>query len=384
MGLPGCSKVSRISGLLLRGCFLYGTIFGVITFRIQKKDSHLLASNRRNYLWICLAIRILCSSCYGYSYFIWLGQYKDFYLRAFFALRLFGCLICSLIILVMQFWFGKELLLLVNRFLELFRRLRNLTNSPEKRFGDKNELLLMGFKVASLLFVFLAFRLRYTPWVLLTIFCDFYTSIGTGMIMHLCFVGYLSIGVLYKDLNNYVDCQLRAQLSSLDENLANQQPTREAISNLDKCLSLYEEIHQVTRIFQRLFNVPLFLTLAQSLLAMAMVSYHAILRRQYIFNLWGLVIKLLIDVVLLTMSVHSAISGSRLVKRLSLENYYVTERKDHHQKLELFLGRLHHQELRVCPLGLFEVSNELTLFFISAMATYLTFLVQYGMQSQQI
>ncbi|KAH8289979.1 hypothetical protein KR054_008573, partial [Drosophila jambulina] len=28
--------------------------------------------------------------------------------------------------------------------------------------------------------------------------------------------------------------------------------------------------------------------------------------------------------------------------------------------MDLFLGRLNHQELRVRPLGLFEVSNELT------------------------
>jgi len=155
------------------------------------------------------------------------------------------------------------------------------------------------------------------------------------MIMHLCFVGYLSIGVLYKDLNSYVLCQLKPQLSSLNEDDIglNQQPTREAISNLNKCLRLYEEIHQVSRRFQRLFNLPLFLILAQFLFAMAMVSYHAILQMNYAFNLWGLVIKLLIDVVLLTMSVHSAVSGSRLVKRLSLENFYVTENKGHHQKV---------------------------------------------------
>jgi len=159
----------------------------------------------------------------------------------------------------------------------------------------------------------------------------------------------------------------------------------------------------VSRSFQQLFDLPLFLSLAQSLLAMSMVSYHAILRRQYSFNLWGLVIKLLIDVVLLTMSVHSAVNGSRLIRRLSFENFYVTDSQSYHQKvspgaiilrikyntfpilqLELFLGRLQHQELRVFPLGLFEVSNELTLFFLSAMVTYLVFLVQYGMQSQQI
>ncbi|XP_037729789.1 putative gustatory receptor 93b, partial [Drosophila subpulchrella] len=385
-GIQSCLNVSRISGLLLRSFFLYGTAFGVITFRVERKGSRLVAINSRGYLWICLVIRLLTCGFFGNSYDIWAAQYADFYLRAFFALRWFGCLICSAIILVLQFWFGEKLLILVNRFLELFRRMRNLTQCHKNGFGDKNEFALMTVKVISLVFVFMPFRFKLSPWVLFTSFCNMYTSIGTGMIMHLCFVGYLSIGVLYKDLNNYVECQLKPQLSSLNEDDIglNQQPTCEAISNLNKCLRLYEEIHQVSRRFQRLFNLPLFLTLAQFLFAMAMISYHVILRRKYIFNLWGLVVVLLIDVVLLTMSVHSAVSGSRLVKRLSLENFYVTESKGHHQKLELFLGRLHHQKLQVCPLGLFEVSNELTLFFLSAMVTYVTFLVQYDMQSQQM
>ncbi|KAH8342034.1 hypothetical protein KR059_009804, partial [Drosophila kikkawai] len=383
---PRCLNVPRISELLLRTCCLYGTVFGVITFGIERKeDSQLVARDRRGYRWFCVIIRLLASFFYGYSYEAWAGQYAtDWYLRVFFMLRLAGCLVCSAIILVMQLRFAEELLCLVNTYLELFQRLKWLTKGGgSSGFGGSHELVLLSFKAISLLFVFLAFRLQLSPWILLTIVCDFYTSISTGMIMHFSFMGYLSVGILYKDLNNYVDCQLRAQLGSLNCE-EHRQPSREAIKRLDKCLALYEDIYQVTRRFQKLFDLPLFLTLAQSLSAMAMVSYHAILRGQYIFSLWGLVIKLLIDVVLLTMSVHLAISGSRLVKRLSLENYYVTECKRYHIKMDLFLGRLNHQELRVRPLGLFEVSNELTLFFLSAMVTYLTFLVQYGMQSRPV
>uniref|UniRef100_A0A6P4ER12 Gustatory receptor n=1 Tax=Drosophila rhopaloa TaxID=1041015 RepID=A0A6P4ER12_DRORH len=381
-----CLNASRICGLLLWSCFTYGVVMVVITFRIERKDSNLVARNRRAFRWICIGFRLLASCVSSFSYVTWVGQFTNSYLRAFFILRLLGFLICSAIILVLQFWFSEELLQLVNRFLELFRRLRILTNSQTNGFGGSHELTLMSMKLISLFFAFLAFHFKFSPMALLTMLCDFYTSVGTGMIMHLCFIGYLSIGVLYKDLNNYVDCQLRAQLTSLNEGDVgdNPQPSLEAISNLDKCLSLYEDIHQVSRRFQRLFDLPLFITLAQSLSGMAMILYFSILQRKYIFKLWGLVIKLLIDVILLTMSVHSAVSGSRLVKRLSLENFYVTESTKHHQKLELFLGRLHRQELRVCPLGLFEVSNELTLYFLSAMVTYLTFLVQCRMQLPQI
>ncbi|XP_022221253.2 LOW QUALITY PROTEIN: putative gustatory receptor 93b, partial [Drosophila obscura] len=373
----------RISAGLLRVCFYYATVFGVVTFRIGLRDDdcQLVACSRNGYKWLSMLIRVLGSCFYGYSYGAWADQYTDWYLRLFFGLRLVGCLVCSAIILVLQLCYEKRILHLINTFFALFRRLRRLTGTTleEEGFGGSLELTLLSVKLLSLAFVFLAFRLQYSPWVLLTMLCDLYTSIGTGMIVHFCFVGYLSIGVLYAALNRYVDQQLRSQLSSLPHQGADVQ----AQANLDECLAIYECIHQVTRSFQQLFDLPLCLSLVQNLSAMAMVSYHAIMRREYHFSLWGLVLKLLIDVILLTLAVHVAVSGSRLVRRLSLENYAVGQTKSCHITLEIFLGRLNHQQLRVCPLGLFEVSNELTLFFLSAMVTYLTFLVQYGIQTKQ-
>lgn len=50
----------------------------------------------------------------------------------------------------------------------------------------------------------------------------------------------------------------------------------------------------------------------------------------------------------------------------------------------MFLSRLNHFEFRVKPLGLFEVSNEVILFFFSGMITYFTYVVQYGMQTNRL
>lgn len=53
-------------------------------------------------------------------------------------------------------------------------------------------------------------------------------------------------------------------------------------------------------------------------------------------------------------------------------------------QLEMFLSRLNFYEFRVRPLGLFEISNELILVFLSGLITYLTYILQYGMQSHRI
>ncbi|KAH8236491.1 hypothetical protein KR026_003632 [Drosophila bipectinata] len=373
------TRTARITRWLLRIFVLHAKVFGVVIYRIERKESRLVARNRRNYRWISIVLRLIISGFYGYSFSSWAVRLKDWLLILFFTLRMTGCLISSAVLIVLQIWFNQELLNLVNRFLELFGRVRTLGRTKEHGFGGSHELVLMSIKLVSVLYVIFTYDWSFfSPKLMLTIFCDLYTSTGAGIVKDLCFMGYLSLALLYQDLNHYVDCHLRAQLGSLrDEDVAeNEQPSREAIFNLDECLALYEDIHQVDRKFQRFFNLPLFFNLAQSLLAMAMVSAHAILRRQYIVNLWGLVLKLLVDVLLLTLAVYKAQRNSLLIRRLSLENFYVTESKSHHMKMDLFLGRLLHQEVRVYPLGLFEVSNELTLFFLSAMITFVTFLIQ--------
>ncbi|KAH8331073.1 hypothetical protein KR067_011193, partial [Drosophila pandora] len=373
------SRTTRITGWLLRFFVLHAKVFGVVTFRIEWKESRLVARNLKSYRWFCILLRLIISGIYGYSFSSWTVELKDWLLIAFFTLRMLGCFLSTVVLIVLQIGFNQELLNLVNRFLELFRRVKRLRGAEQHGFGGRHELVLMFVKLISLVYVIFTYKvLSFSPWIMLTIFGDLYISTGAGIVMHLCFVGYLSLALLYQTLNTYVDCHLRAQLGSLrDEDAAeNEQPSRQAISNLDECLDLYEDIHKVDKEFQRLFNLPLFINLAQSLLAMAMVSTHAILRREYIVNLWGLVLKLLIDVLLLTLVVHRAQRNSRMIKSLSLENFYITESRSHHVKLDLFLGRLLHQELRVFPLGLFEVSNELTLFFLSAMITFVTFLIQ--------
>lgn len=43
----------------------------------------------------------------------------------------------------------------------------------------------------------------------------------------------------------------------------------------------------------------------------------------------------------------------------------------------MFLSRLNFYEFHVRPMGLFEISNELILVYITGLVTYLTYLMQY-------
>jgi len=49
--------------------------------------------------------------------------------------------------------------------------------------------------------------------------------------------------------------------------------------------------------------------------------------------MWGLVVKSFADVILLTLAVHEAVSSSRMMRRLSLENFPITDHKAWHMKV---------------------------------------------------
>ncbi|XP_017967763.1 putative gustatory receptor 93c [Drosophila navojoa] len=386
-------SASSLSANILHVGFRYATFLGIICFGIEgnRTDGCLVAQNRFWYKWFCLLTRLLICVIYGYLSLDYIFTLDNSHLIILSWIRLVCCLICAFVTLTMQFWFGQHVLRVVNSYLRLFRKVNALPGSQASGFGGRRELSLLIFKMICLinevfcelpeLFDGLSIRL------FVTILCDLYVTTNATMIGHLCFVGYLSVGALYARVNHYVRHELRRQLQGLE------QPTgcevsrgqlRAAGCRLDQCLAIYDDIQRVGSAFHRLMELPLCLILLFAFLSMTLVSYFIMLQRFRNVALWLLVARLFFDVVLLTLAIHGASSSSRVVRRLSLDNCYVTERNDWHMKLEMFLGRLNFFEFRVRPLGLFEISNELILVFLSGLVTYLTYIIQYGMQSNKI
>ncbi|ALC46157.1 Gr93c [Drosophila busckii] len=365
---------------------------GIIHFELRGNalDGSLLAMPC---FWLkCLSVllRILCCIAYTYLSIGYIMTLENMHLALIAALRLLGCISCAVLMLLLQLRHGQRVLRLVNRYLRLFRRLRALLQVPPHGalFGGKRELLLLCSLVLCLAYE----SFCPVPGLLqnLTLFeaffslCEVYITVGAAMILHICFVGYLSLGVLYQQLNRFVRQQLRQQLRRLElqRNQLTRQQLRAAGCCLDECISIYDEVQRVSRSFQRLFDLHMCLMLLFGFLSMGCVCYYIMLSKFNCTSLWILVAKMLADIVLLTLAVQGAGSYSRVVKRLSVENFYITERSEWHKKLEMFLGRLNIFEFRVRPLGLFEVSNELILLFLSGLVTYLTYIIQYGLQTQ--
>ncbi|KAH8359279.1 hypothetical protein KR093_005535 [Drosophila rubida] len=374
---------------LLRCACNFATALGVITFRVacNRHDGRLVAQRRSCFKWFSMLLRMLISYLYCHFYASFVIVLPNTHFRLIVGVRMLCSLICALVILALQVRHEEQAIALLNSFLRLFRRVQALPGCQDMCFGGRRELILLLLVVLCQVYqccyllptLIEDFDILFT----FTIALETYCSLSAALISNICFVGYLSVGVLYGQMNCYVRTQLRQQLEQLTT-AASRRERRAASQRLDECLAIYEEIRRVCSDFQRLFDLPLCLVLVFGFLTMALVSFFIVLNQFNGISTWVLEAKLLLELLLLTLSIQGAINSSRVVRRLSLENYYCTDSKEWHQQLEMFLTRLNYGELRVRPLGLFDVSNELILLFLSALVTYLTYIIQYGMQSIQL
>lgn len=335
---------SSLSASILHLAFRYATFLGIICFGIEgnRTDGCLVAQNRFWYKWFCLLSRLLICGIYGYLSLDYIFSLANSHLIILSWIRMVCCLICAFAILIMQFCFGQHVLRVVNSYLRLFRRVNALSGCQEGGFGGKRELTLLTFKMICIInelfneipHFFAGLNMRR----LVTLICEIYVTVNATMIGHICFVGYLSVGALYARVNVYVRHELRRQLRGLEQPNgchASRRELKAAGYRLDECLAIYDDIQRVGSAFHRLMELPLCLILLFAFLSMTLVSYFIMLQRFRNVALWLLVARLFFDVVLLTLAIHGAGSSSRVVRRLSLENCYVTERNDWHNKVSL-------------------------------------------------
>nr|XP_036673094.1 putative gustatory receptor 93c isoform X2 [Drosophila suzukii]XP_036673095.1 putative gustatory receptor 93c isoform X2 [Drosophila suzukii] len=386
-------SLPAVTAAILFCSYHYGRVLGVICFDIGKRtsDQSLVGRNRNRLKWYCLSLRLISATsvlCFCAPH---VAEIEDRYIWMLQFLRLSASLICSICIIVVQIGYEKELLRMINSFLRLFRRVRRLSSLKRIGFGGKREFFLLTIKFICLVYELYCELCQlghlHTLLMLSTMMWDIILEIGSLMIIHIGFFGYLTVAALYTELNRFVRGELRRQLRSLERpggGPVSRRQLRIVENRLDECISVYDEIERVGRSFHRLFEFPVLIILIVKIFATAVLSYEVIIRSELYpskAGMWGLVVKSFADVILLTLAVHEAVSSSRVVRHLSLENCPISDHKEWHVKWEMFLSRLNFFEFRVRPLGLFEVSNEVILLFISSMITYFTYVVQYGIQT---
>ncbi|KAH8333600.1 hypothetical protein KR059_001158 [Drosophila kikkawai] len=373
-------SVPKVSAVILRWMFYLASYLGILCFKFKATtdDKVAMQENGQLWKWFLALFRVGGLCVLIFTSLQWIIMLKDLLRKFLHIIRILANIASSLCLLRLHLLQGTDCTHVVNRFLQLFVKVKMLFKTKRSGFGGKYELVLLILALSGLIyegmFILHLYQLK-KYWII-----DVYLSISNKLIMHIAFVGYLTLGLLYADLNNFVSTEFRSQLESLEE-----QPTRrklrKARKSLDKCLTLYKDVQSLTFLFQKIFNLPLLLSLVRNYITVALISYSTFINLDISLSwlLTNISIEIL-NMLLLTLSVHRTKLQFKSIHRLVLENCHLIENKEWNRTLEVFFTHLNLYEFRVRPLGLFDISNELFFDFLSALITYLTVVIQYGMQ----
>lgn len=327
-------SVPKISAGLLVGIFRYLQIVGVLPFRlIQGEEGNTVCS--QNWLkWIGVTNRLVALCGFTHHFVLILLKSQDQVMQVLHATRVFLSIPSSLLIVGYQLFRCPEIMDLVSRFLRLFRQVENLHKSKRRGFGGRRELVLILLKVVSLVYEvtyqwFMDIS-EYSLGYFIEWWCNTYVVFATNMFLHIYCLVFLFLGVLYSEVNEYARTVLAVQLQDLHPTISRRK-RRKVRCQLENCLALYREIYAVNTAFQETFEFSIVLSLTHKILILALFGYRLIIIPVFdSFVLWYLVVKHILDLLLLTLSVQGAVNQFRVIRRLNLEVYAVSDLPEIH------------------------------------------------------
>ncbi|KAH8331068.1 hypothetical protein KR067_011196, partial [Drosophila pandora] len=373
--------VPKLIAIILRGLLKYAQIMGIVYFRVKNTD----VLNVNWLTWISVIIRLMTVSVFAYDYFLIVLRQKRIILKVILGMRLFLCIPSNCFIMGFQIFRGSEVIELVKNLLKLFRKVKKLCRRQEMGFRAKRELFLIltiAFIMPHEVLYILAFRPS-TQWNfqdVRTVYFNGYITVGTNVFLHINFLVYLSFGFLYSELNKYIVNNLMPQLQ--DNHLQSDLRQRWKLRRkLEGCFDLYRDIFTVNTVYQRFFQLPLALGLVHKIMLTGSVAYVLVIERKFqSFWLIAIIFKHIYDLFLLTYSVERAVTESSIIRLVNFETFGVSNLKEFRILLDTFYTYLNLNKFRVCILGLFDVSNRFFLLVLSAIISWLVFVIQYGLQ----
>ncbi|KAH8243611.1 hypothetical protein KR032_008893 [Drosophila birchii] len=381
-------SASKVSAGILRGFFIFAGYTGMVFFRFKK--DHVVAINWRSW-WqkvLTLMLRSIPLGIHIYTYFMYIKKREKCIEQILHSVRLVLSIPCYLGMIYIQHFHGTKVIKLINQYLQIVSEVRMLAIRKRIGFGGGQEFFLILLSLACQLqdIVFLLGLLRWMvtlrniiSWAAYSLLC-----ISSNMILHISCIWYLSLGHVYKELNEYLRFEMRNQL----KHQRRYQPLHKQLRKmrkLRKIMAIFRDIYYVVSSLQNITNIHLFLALFQTVLYLIVVSYKMVVELNFRqFWLWFLFVKIMIVVLIVTLAIQGAVNQFNYIREVLLEFFFISDLKEWKKTVETFIINLNLCKLRVRFLGLFDISNELFLLIVSGMFCYLIFIVQSVMQLQNL
>lgn len=240
-------NVPIISARLLRVNISYPRFLGLLFFRFgnDKDGLVILDDNRKWWKWLTLLHRILCLIGLHLSDPIVFGGFGRLLHQVFNCARLLLLIVMNLWITWHQFFMNTQAILLANKMLKIFRRVRCLSNQKKIGFGGKKDLvliiLIMGFRVFEFISLIYSFFRTFDLRSIHSYWCFAFTVIYVNCIIHYNYLWYLALGVLHSEFNEFM------------QNEINHLPH----PNFEVYLDTYRKIHETHILFKKMYSSQL-------------------------------------------------------------------------------------------------------------------------------
>ncbi|XP_036325071.1 putative gustatory receptor 93c [Rhagoletis pomonella] len=279
---------------------------------------------------------------------------------------------------------------IANYCMRLFQRTRQLL--PHKSIMGQQQFLFL-----LILTIFLcndlsglSVLLEYSDWRECALaFAKLYMLTGLMLSLYIGSIGYMSIGALYTFMNSYMREEFQPRARRLDCALKRNYNYRTCrymrklnrmTGELNVCLTLYNDIYRAAKMFHSDFRLNILFSLTTAFVFIVIIIYNVLYRYiiEHEFE-WGAVIfctQIFLMVLIVILSAYSAVQGNISASKLSLDSLYMGGNMEWNQSVEMFISRSNLYEFKPNMFGLFDISTDILLMFISGSITYLTYIMQ--------
>lgn len=165
-----------------------------------------------------------------------------------------------------------------------------------------------------------------------------YLMIGVWLNLHIACILYICIEALYGTFNNYMSSTFLHKLRGAQTFAHISVPplkVKQLIVELEQSLQLYQEIYRVGQELHKILQVPVVNTILFTYTGMISIVYFMIWKYfesdVVLWNYVPFMLKLTVDIVLLSLTAHKAIKSSHIIRRIGLENIILSENEEWHR-----------------------------------------------------
>ncbi|XP_061402247.1 gustatory receptor for bitter taste 93a [Musca vetustissima] len=391
------SRTQRYTLWILLGIFNYGRFLDIINCRWDARQMQLLPVNKF-YKTATSIFRVFIVIVY------WdvvpdvlnsfLNKPKGF-VNLFSMFQVTSVVVFSVGLFLMKVRDSFKIMQLINRFVKLNVRVAELSHhrftlckKSISLFVLKTVITLLGY-INEMPHILEVQGLNINSSVNIVI--GVYLWLGSMYVLDACYLGFLMLALMYRNLGNHLQVMLNSMQhieggSHVGGTLTTYNRMKQLCDyseKLDNLGSVYTHLYQITKDFVNIFQWNILYYIYYNFMVIFLLLNHCIwqyIRSNFIdFTEIMFVFVKIANLVLMIMCANDTVDKSEMVNQLNLDIVCSDIDARWDTSVESFLSQRKVENLEIKVFGFFTLNNEFILMMLSAIITYLFFIIQFGM-----